>query len=719
MLKRYSQTTLTAMAGAALMIAHQVAGKAVRDSFFLSNYPASELPKMVIAAAAVTMLMVLLFARAMGRFGPQRLVPAGFLLSTIVHGVEYRMMPGNPALWSVLVYFHIVALGAILLSGFWSLMAESFDPRSAKHLFGRIAGAGTLGGIAGGLMAERVAAAFSAGSVLLVLAALHLLCCSVLAFARFSTCGCPGPESDKATSPMELFRRAPYLGATAILVLAGTSSAAILDYLFKAGAGTAIGKGAPLLRFFAIFYTCTQVLTFIGQTFLAQRSLQRFGIGRTISALPLGVGGGALVTLLAPVFPVFTLFRLFESSLRGSFYRAGYELLYTPIPAAEKRVAKTLIDVGCDRAGDALGSGIVQLMLWFGASFIPSGLLGAMLSLAIAGAWAASRLDAAYSGLVKQRLIDRAVELDFDEIQDSTTRSAITVAPVAKAVATATLSPTQAGTPDKVVKAFAELRSGDSRRVLAAVSEIDRLSCVLAAQLVSLLAWDEVSDAVRGALQLNPSAIAGVLTDHLTNREDVEFGIRRRIPRILALCDSQLAVHGLLAGLADLRFEVRFQCSRALDSLIQRRPDLKVPAEAVYAAVKRELHVARPIRDSRRLLDTRDGSDPNAFLDEILRERADQTLEHIFSLVASVLPREAVKIAFRSLHTDDPALRGLAIEYLDSVLPDHVREGLWALIDTKPPAPAQDSSQDLLGELLLAHESLMLKMKDGKQPDRP
>jgi hypothetical protein len=140
------------------------------DSLFLSNYPASDLPKVVIAAAAVTVALVLIFARAMRRFGPQRLVPAGFFISSMAHVAEYRLTTGNPALWCVLIYIHVVG-GAILLSGFWSLMAESFDPHSAKQIFGRITAAGTLGGIAGGLMAERIAAVFSANGVLLLLAA--------------------------------------------------------------------------------------------------------------------------------------------------------------------------------------------------------------------------------------------------------------------------------------------------------------------------------------------------------------------------------------------------------------------------------------------------------------------------------------------------------------------------------------------------------------------
>jgi hypothetical protein len=350
-------------------------------------------------------------------------------------------------------------------------------------------------------------------------------------------------------------------------------------------------------------------------------------------------------------------------------------------------------------------------MLWFGAAFIPSGLLGAMLALAAAGIWAASRLDAAYSGLVERRLIDRAVGLELDDIRDSTTRTLV-LRTTADNRDPRSLEPplTVAGLPDATLDTLKELRSEDAARVLAALKDIARLKPVILAQLVSLLAWDEVSDAMCQVLQRDPRPVAGLLVDHLVNQDEVPFGIRRRIPRILARCDSQLALQGLLAGLSDIRFEVRFRCARALDSLVQRRPDLDVPPGAIFAAVERELQVARPIRDSRRLLDPRDGSDPNTFLDEILLERADQTLEHIFSLFAAVLPRGPVKIAFRALHTGDMALRGLALEYLDSVLPVQVRDGLWTIIETKPKIQALETGHDPLGELLAAHESLLLQL---------
>ena len=702
------------MSGAGLMIAHQVAGKAVRDSFFLTNYPASDLPKMVMAAAGVSLLAVVFFSRVMGRLGPRRLVPAGFFLSALAHLAERGFVASAPAPWSIVVYLHIVAFGAILLSGFWSQVTESFDPRTAKQVFGRITGAGTLGGIAGGVLAERVAALAGAANVLVLLAALHLVCAVVV----FTLHGAPaGPGKAEKAEPVparELFRRAPYLIPIAVLVLAGTSSAAIVDYLFKSGAGAAFGKGAPLLRFFAVFYTSIQVLTFLAQTFVARRSLQRVGIGRTVSMLPFGVGAGSLAVLLFPAFPMVVLLRSFEAVLRGSLFRSGYELLYTPVPQAEKRAAKTFIDVGCDRAGDAVGSGVVQLLLLSGTPFLTSGLLGAVLGLAGVAAWLAMRLDRAYTGLIGQRLVDRAVELDLADISDSTTRSAVITARTMRAAAGREAAPAMAALPpqpaDPALATLRELRSGDRGRVRAALERVDTAEPMIAAQALRLLAWDEVSDAARGVLLRNAGRLTGLLIDHLTEDEAVLFGIRRRVPRILAQCDSQIAVHGLVAGLGDSRFEVRFQCSRALDYLRQRKPDLEMPAAAIYAAVERELQVARPIWDSRRLLDRRDESDPEAFLDEQLRERADRSLEHVFSLFATVLPREPVRVAFRALHTEDRVLRGLAVEFLDGVLPAAVRERLWALIEPKSEPKPGRTPEEAVAELLRSHESLLLQI---------
>jgi ATP:ADP antiporter, AAA family len=707
------------MAGASLMMAHQVVGKAVRDSFFLSNYPATDLPKAVIATVTLSIALVFLFARLMSRFGPSRIVPAGFFLSSVLHILEYSHVRDSPAPWSLVIYFHEVALGAILLSGFWSLMAEAFDPRTAKQVFARIAGFGTLGGILGGILAERIAKFSSAESVLLLLITLHLICAMLLLFGRRTSphaqpSQVPSRESE-FVSPLKLFRRAPYLAMIALAVMAGTSSATILDYLFKAGASTTYDKGADLLRFFARFYISTQILTFIAQNWLARRSLHNAGIGRTLSSLPVGVGVGAMGILLVPGFPTYAFARSTEFVLRGSLFRSAYELIYTPVPKSEKRAAKTLIDVVCDRAGDAMGSSVVQLLLWIGPSLIPTVLPGVVLVLAASAIWISLRMDNAYARLVQQRLVDRAVEFDLGEIQDFTTRSALMPVPahaLKRPVSPADILTASPRATDSTLGTIRELRSGDSKRVIAAAKGITKLSPIVAAQLLRLLAWDEVRDAVREVLQRNPKPFTGLLVDHLTN-PDVAFGVRRRVPGILAYSDSQLAVHGLLAGLEDARFEVRFQCSRALDSLVLRRPDLNVSKEAVFAAAERELRVARPLWNSRRSLEKRTEADINAFLDEILRERADQSLEHVFSLFATVLPREPIKIAFRALHTNDRTLRGLAAEYLDSVLPQTIRERLWVMVESgvPPKQPNQVSGQAALDTLLRSNESLRLLIK--------
>ena len=55
--------TLLAMAATAGMIAHQVAGKAARDGFFLNEFPATDLPKIVVLSALLSVGLAFLFSR--------------------------------------------------------------------------------------------------------------------------------------------------------------------------------------------------------------------------------------------------------------------------------------------------------------------------------------------------------------------------------------------------------------------------------------------------------------------------------------------------------------------------------------------------------------------------------------------------------------------------------------------------------------------------------
>ena len=80
-----------------------------------------------------------------------------------------------------------------------------------------------------------------------------------------------------ARSGLRVIAEAPYLRHLAALVLLGTTGAALVDYLFKAQAVETFGRGDHLLRFFALYYAATSLITFILQTSSSRAVLERFG----------------------------------------------------------------------------------------------------------------------------------------------------------------------------------------------------------------------------------------------------------------------------------------------------------------------------------------------------------------------------------------------------------------------------------------------------------
>src|SRR5262249_33567261 len=234
----------------------------------------------------------------------------------------------------------------------------------------------------------------------------------------------------------------------------------------------------------------------------------------------------------------------------------------------------------------------------------------------------------------------------------------------------------------------------------------------LISHAITLLAWDPVAEHALFALRKVAEEHVGQLADALLDPNQ-DFAVRRRLARVFSVCVSQRAASGLMHGLDDVRFDVRYQSARSLSAILEKNPRIKIDGEHIFEVVLREVAVGRPVWESRRLLEGFDAGDSRSPLDQFVRNRAGESLAHVFTLLSLVLPREPLQIAFRSLHTDDDYLQGTALEYLESVLPPRIRERLWPFLEIRPLTRGLTRPrEEVIAELLRSHHSIMLNLEE-------
>lgn len=736
--KRAPGLMVVAMLCAAAVTGQFVAGKAMRDALFLTSLDITALPAMLIATSVFSLGLVALYSRLARRLAPRVLVPASFVLSGFLFIGEWLLRSDVPGVAAVVLYLHISAAGPLLASGFWLISSERFDPRTAKKRFGQLAGAGTVGGLVGALIAERVAALFGAPAMMPLLATMQF---AAAVLVRWLAVGMDAPLDASAHEPAEptpapldarsglrVIAETPYLRHLSALVLFGTTGAALVDYLFKAQAVAAFGRGDQLLRFFAIYYAATSILTFIIQTSSSRAVLERFGLGVTTSTPSFALLLGSLGSLVAPGFGSLMMARGGESVFRSSLFRAGYELFYTPIPAEEKRAAKSLIDVACDRLGDALGGGLVRITL----VLLPAIESKVILSLAVAcsaGAlFAASRLNRGYIGTLASSLRHRVNGLDIALADAGVTRTLVSSLINRKRDGSGTRlnglagSRSQAFPRDVDAPAFdammpdvLSLRSRDRERVMEVLGREQGIAPALVPHVIQLLAWDAVSESAVYALQKVAEEHVGQFVDALIDPNQ-DYAVRRRLARVFSVCVSQRAAEGVMVALDDLRFGVRCQAARSLHAIVEKNPRVQLDGERILEVVLREVAVGRPVWEGRRLLD---GFSTQSPLDAFVRDRAGESLAHVFTLLSLVLPREPLQLAFRGLQTDDAHLRGTALEYLDSVLPPQIRQRLWPFLEYRPTRRDSRPPEEAIAALLRSNKSIMLNLEElrKRSPD--
>ena len=344
-------------------------------------------------------------------------------------------------------------------------------------------------------------------------------------------------------------------------------SASMLDFLFKSSAKLNFATGAPLTGFLALFNTLTAVITFGVQVGGSKMWLKRFGPGKTVATLPVAVTGATLATMFAPGLIALTVSRAIEMLLRGSLYRAGYELFYTPMPQSQKRAVKGVIDIGAERLGDGLAGAAIKLLTMLPGS--SSVILGFTAVVSAVGAWLAFGLDRAYVKVLEKGLANATITIRPDQIEDSVTQSVFlkTVYTMARPKLDLEGAPNSiiAAKPilnDPILQRLAELRCGDPARIIRALQSTGDLHPLVVPQVIELLDRDDVAQAAYQTLKQAGGRITGQLVDALNNQA-APYNIRKRIPKVLASCQNRAAWEGLMAHLTDERFDVRTRCAKA------------------------------------------------------------------------------------------------------------------------------------------------------------
>ena len=672
-----------------LVIATFTAGKAARDATLLGNFSIKLLPTFVGIGAVVTIPLVLGVGRRLATKGPAWLIPRMNLGSAILLLLEWLALPHWRTPAAAMIYVHLAALAPVLVSGFWSTVNERLDPRAAKRAIASVGLGATLGGIAGGLIAQLVAYLGDTSMMLGVVAALQLCCAGLLyGLGRRAVHVASDPDPSIWTG-VRVISRSSLLRNVAGLVVLGAIGAAALDFVFKADVAR---MGTPL-RALAVYYTVTSILTALVQYVATDKVIGRLGVAGSSVALPLTVTGFATTLFFAPSAAIASIARGAELVVRSSIFRAGYELLFAPLPPHDKRPAKVVLDVGAERMGDIIGSQLISLLL-FGLPHARSaialvGICAGVLAVAIA-----LHLPRAYTKALEASLLSappRATPIQFTQ-------------PLDELIDPRPTTPTALATMrDPLAMVVEELRSGDRARVEAALEA--PLVPELVAHVLPLIGWQPVSELATGRLRAIAPRVTGLLVDALLDSE-TDFTVRRRIPAILEDGLVPIARVGLWRALSDERFEVRYRAGKALLRMKEAGKQLAIATEDVYEAVLREVSVERGIWKARRLLDGYQGPESEMRLYRALEERSATALDHVFTLLGLVHPTQPLRIALAALSTDDLALHGTALEYLESVLPPRVRTPLWPFLELGPAGlPSAQAPRDLVRGI--AHPSLV------------
>ncbi len=427
-------------------------------SKFIADLGADNLPWVMLISGLTMGVIMQYYSRLVGKIPPRWVLPGTLVVVIgLLIGFWFLFKTGQEWVSAAFYFWGRLLLGIFLISQFWTLANDIYDPRQAKRVFGFIGGGASLGGMTGAgltaLLVERV----GTEDLLLFSAAIIGVCFVIV--IQIQKRQQPQQTTDAARAPakgtvgggeaLAMLRQSKHLRLIALVIGFAALGAVTIEQQLNMAAESEVQTQDAITSFLAGITFYVSAIGFVIQVWFVSRIYRIAGIGFALLVLPVSLGGTALLILFNPMLWAPSVARVLDSSLRYSLDKTTREVLFLPLPKELKLKAKSFVDVTADRfIGKGLGGVALLLVIkvfgfsWYQLSY---------LSLAYCVVWIflARRARREYIAVFRQSL----EKLDMEPAE---------------------MRP-QTGDPTTVEALVEELGSLDKRRVLYAIDLLESL----------------------------------------------------------------------------------------------------------------------------------------------------------------------------------------------------------------------------------------------------
>jgi len=275
---------------------------------------------------------------------------------------------------SMIFWFWADIFIATSVTQFWILINDIYRPRQAKRLIGFLVSGGLLGGVAGALLASRLAKIVGTENLVLICPFMLIFCLIIVnsvhkSFPKekrevFKPSTAEKKQRIGYGKSFRLLIRNRHLILLCGIVVAGIVVTTLVDFQFNSVIESKYEDQNTRTAFLGTFFTILLIFSYVLHVFITNRVLKNFGIQVALLIAPMFLLIGSAVIFFFPTVSLIywaVLIKGTDKSLAHSLSQSVRELLYIPIDPEIKYKAKVFIDMFVNKFAKGLGALLILL----------------------------------------------------------------------------------------------------------------------------------------------------------------------------------------------------------------------------------------------------------------------------------------------------------------------------------------------------------------------